>query len=161
MTSASSQNLQDQLDEVKLEREDLRRKANTAERYRQKLEAMQSLEKDVQSLRSQLEESRKHAQQVEDAQQGLELTIQSYRQTVANIEQTSSEYRTAKQHLEETNHNLLQRWESMNEDRLRDTEVISELQERIRELETATAGKNEGKTLQSQLSEAQLNEDDT
>lgn len=134
-----------------MERDDFRRKASTAEKYRMKLEAMQGLDEEVLELRSQLDEARTQAKSAEDTRQGLDRTIATYRQTLEGLERTIYELREVKQRLETDNHHLIERWTLMKDDRLRESEVISELHEQIRELEADRVVTNGNGTLDSQL----------
>jgi protein HOOK3 len=151
---ANVQQLEDQLDEVKADRESLRRKANAAERYKQKLETMQGLEEEVRELQAQLDDARTKAKSTEDARQVLEGTVTKYRRTLENIEQENFELQTVKRRLELDNHALKQRCDSMNDDRLRDAEVINGLEERVHVLEVEKEGQAEKEHLGSQLAGA-------
>ena len=167
-SSASALKIQDELDEVKIERDGLAKKANALDKYKQKLQANQDLEYENRELRSEIEELRLQSKaEGEDRQraQGLEMTMQQYRKTIEQVEQDYSELQTMKRRLELDNAALTQRWESMTEQQSRDAEVISDLQEKLRELETGAgprledSGNLERELKESGKSKAELKAD--
>ena len=132
------QKLQDDYDELKTEKDQLARKANAAEKYRQKLQASQDFEKENQTLKNQIKDIQ---QQLKDADSQHrwnaehEVELEEYRKVLPRIEQECSEIQDIKKQLEFNNHALGERLKSAEEQRERDDEIISELRERIRELE--------------------------
>ncbi|KAG2421607.1 hypothetical protein HFD88_005582 [Aspergillus terreus] len=132
------QRLQDDYDVLKTERDQLARKANAAEKYRSKLQASQDFEKENQALRNQIKDLQ---QQLKDADAHQRWTserdveLEEYRRVLPRIEQECSEMQSIKKQLEFNNHALTERLSSAEEQRERDDALISELRERIRELE--------------------------
>ncbi|BCR83863.1 putative microtubule binding protein HOOK3 [Aspergillus chevalieri] len=132
------QKLQDDYDELKTEKDQLARKANAAEKYRQKLQASQDFEKENQALKNQIKDLQ---QQLKDADSQhrwsseREVELEEYRKVLPRIEQECTEIQDLKKSLEFNNHALGERLKSAEEQRERDDEIISELRERIRELE--------------------------
>ncbi|KAF9887677.1 hypothetical protein FE257_009770 [Aspergillus nanangensis] len=132
------QRLQDDYDVLKTERDQLARKANAAEKYRSKLQASQDFEKENQVLRNQIKDVQ---QQLKDADAHQRWTserdveLEEYRRVLPRIEQECSEMQSLKKQLEFNNHALTERLSSAEEQRERDDALISELRERIRELE--------------------------
>jgi protein HOOK3 len=132
------QKLQDDYDELKTERDQLTRKANAAEKYRQKLQASQDFEKENQALKNQVKDLQ---QQLKDADSNQrwsserDVELEEYRRVLPRIEQDRHEIQNLKKQLEFNNHALTERLESAEEQRERDEALISELRERIRELE--------------------------
>lgn len=132
------QKLQDDYDELKTEKDQLARKANAAEKYRQKLQASQDFEKENQTLKNQIKDLQ---QQLKDADSQhrwnaeREVELEEYRKVLPRIEQECSEIQDLKKQLEFNNHALGERLKSAEDQRERDDEIISELRERIRELE--------------------------
>ena len=132
------QKLQDDYDELKTEKDQLARKANAAEKYRQKLQASQDFEKENQTLKNQIKDLQ---QQLKDADSQhrwsaeREVELEEYRKVLPRIEQECSEIQDLKKQLEFNNHALGERLKGAEEQRERDDEIISELRERIRELE--------------------------
>lgn len=132
------QTLQDDYDELKTEREQLTRKANAAEKYRQKLQVNQDFEKENQALKNQVKDLQ---QQLKDADSNQRWTserdveLEEYRRVLPRIEQDRHEIQNLKKQLEFNNHALTERLQSAEEQRDRDEALISELRERIREFE--------------------------
>lgn len=137
------QKLQDDYDEMKTEKDQLARKANAAEKYRQKLQASQDYEKENQALKNQMKDI---LQQLKDADSQhqwnveREVELEEYRKVLPRIEQECSEIQDIKKQLEFNNHALGERLKSAEDQRERDDEIISELRERIRELEGGSPG---------------------
>ena len=127
------------------------RKANTVERYKQKLEALQNVELEAQNLRLQLEDTRHLVQSAEENSKGLEMTVRRYRQTLENVEQQNYDLQTVKRQLELDNEALKQRHENANEQNIHNEEVISSLRDRISELEGRISPVGENRDLSSQL----------
>ncbi|KAI9844517.1 MAG: hypothetical protein M1838_002165 [Thelocarpon superellum] len=154
-SSSNALKLQDELDEVKIERDGLAKKANALDKYRQKLQATQELEHENRELRTEIEEIRlqsKLADEDRQRAQGLEMTVEQYRQTIERVEQDYSELQTMKRRLELDNAAFAERWETANEQQARDSEMIVELQEKVRELESgAVPGLEENGSLENEL----------
>ena len=134
-----SQKLQDEIDELKVERDGLAKKANTIDKYKQKLLASQGLEKENEQLRGEIEEIRQSAKDTANDQQqlaGLQLTIDEYKRTLPRIEQDCHELQMMKKQLEFDNSTLAQRWEEANEQHDRDQETIAELSDKLRDIES-------------------------
>ncbi|KAI9880472.1 MAG: hypothetical protein M1830_002824 [Pleopsidium flavum] len=138
-SSGKSQTLRDELDELKIERDALAKKANTIDKYKQKLQAGQNLEKENRYLRAELDELRQQWKDVDMGQQktaGLQLAIDEYKRILPKIEQDRHELQMMKRQLEFDNAALAQRWETANEQQARDRETISDLTDKIREVES-------------------------
>ncbi|KAI9670141.1 MAG: hypothetical protein M1817_004478 [Caeruleum heppii] len=136
---ATTQKLQDELDEIRIERDHLAKKANMADRYKQKLQATQSLETENRHLRSEVDELHQRSRADEDAlteARGHQMTLEQYRKTVQRVEQDYSEIQTIKRRLELDNNALQEKLESSVEQRARDGDMIADLQDKIRELES-------------------------
>ncbi|GFF91297.1 hypothetical protein IFM47457_08793 [Aspergillus lentulus] len=132
------QKLQDDYDELKTDRDQLARKANAAEKYRQKLQASQDFEKENQSLKNQIKDLQQQLKDADSHQRWSaerEVELEEYRRVLPRIEQECSEIQNLKKQLEFNNHALTERLSSAEEQRERDDALISELRERIRELE--------------------------
>lgn len=135
------QKLQDDYDELKTERDHLVRKANAAEKYRQKLQASQDFEKENQALKNQvrdLQQQLKEADSNQKRSSERDVELEEYRRVLPRIEQDRHEIQSLKKQLEFNNHALTERLQSAEEQRDRDEALISELRERIRELEGST-----------------------
>jgi hypothetical protein len=133
-----AQKLQDDYDEMKIERDRLARKANTAEKYRQKLEASQDLEKDNTNLRSKVAELQGQLKQSDFARASssdLQREIDEYRRLLPSIEQERYELNEMKKRLEFDYHTLEARYHDTNEQLSRQNQVTEELQSRLRDYE--------------------------
>ncbi|KAI9785514.1 MAG: hypothetical protein M1839_009255 [Geoglossum umbratile] len=134
----SVQRLEDELDEVKVERDNLAKKANTLDKFKQKLKETQNLENENRELRKALEEIKSEQRTGDDARQelsGVKMMIQQYRTTVEKVEQDNHELQTLKRHLEIENSALVQKLSGNMERQARDTELIQDLQDKVRDLE--------------------------
>lgn len=84
---------------------------------------------------------------------GLQLAIDEYKRILPKVEQDRHELQMMKKQLEFDNATLAQRWDAANEQQARDRETISELNDKIHELESghfATSHPNGG--LEEELS---------
>ncbi|KAI9836244.1 MAG: hypothetical protein M1819_001581 [Sarea resinae] len=150
----SAQKLRDELDEIKIERDDLAKKANMAERFRQKLEAGKDLEKEIKTLRIELDESNERLKELDGLRHqcdGLQLTNEEYRKNLPMLEQEIHELQKIKRTLEFDNMAYTQKWESINEKMARDQDIINEQQERLRELESDHVPNQVNGSLDSEL----------
>ena len=133
------QKLQDDYDELKIERDQILRKANAAEKYRQKLQAGQDLERESQTLKNQVKDLQQQLKEADSqyrwsAERDREL--EEYRKLLPHIEQDRHEIQNLKKELEFNNHALTERLRDANEQHERDDSFISELCDRVRELES-------------------------
>ncbi|KIW93030.1 uncharacterized protein Z519_06879 [Cladophialophora bantiana CBS 173.52] len=133
-----AQKLQDDYDEMKIERDRLARKANTAEKYRQKLEASQDLEKDNTNLRAKVTELQNQLKQSDFAQASssdLHREIDEYRRLLPSIEQERYELNEMKKRLEFDYHALEARYHDTVEQLSRQNHALEDLQSRLRDYE--------------------------
>ncbi len=153
-----SRKLQDEIDELRIERDSLAKKANTAERYKQKLQATQDLQKQNAELQEELSEVRQQFNHADKARQqvaGLQLALEEYKRILPKIEQDRHELQMMKKQLEFDNAALAQRWERANEQHARDQESIANLTDKLGEFELSrnpTTVDSEG--LDSELEES-------
>lgn len=142
---------------LKAEKDSLARKANTAERYKQKLQASQSLEKENSELREELNEVReqlKFAQSARKLVAGLEVENEEYKRTLPKIEQDRHELQIVKQHLELDNSTLARRCELAEEQHARDEERIASLSVELRNIDISRrSDTSEDKGLDAELGE--------
>lgn len=132
------QKLKDELDEIKVERQNLARKANAAERYKQKLQASQGLENVNTDLRKELDEIRQQLNEADEGRNqvaGLELAVEEYKRILPKIEQDRHELQMMKKQLEFDNETLAQRWNAANEQHAQDQESIANLTDKLEELQ--------------------------
>ncbi|KAJ5092694.1 hypothetical protein N7456_008555 [Penicillium angulare] len=132
------QKLQDDYDELRTDRDQLARKANAAEKYRQKLQASQDFEKENQTLKNQITDLQQQLKETDSQQRWTserDVELEEYRKLLPRIEQECSEIQNLKKQLEFNNHALTERLQGADEQHERDDALISELRERLRELE--------------------------
>ena len=132
------QALQDRFDEMKAERDTLAKRSNTIEKYKQKLQAGHSLEKENAIFREELEETRQKIKELEQSNPevaSLQKVIAEYERTLPKVEQDLRELQVMKQKLELNNVALIQRCEVKDEQHLKDQETIAELMDRAPVLE--------------------------
>ena len=148
-----SQKLQDDYDEVKIDRDRLARKANAAEKYKQKLEASQDLERDNQSLRdrvSKLQSQIKQSDTSTVASTDLQREVDEYRRLLPSIEQERYELSEMKKRLELDYHALEARYYDASEQLQRQQQQVEDLQGRLRDYDDgiipATKGEDSLKT---------------
>nr|KAK5450360.1 hypothetical protein LTR18_000376 [Exophiala xenobiotica] len=136
-----AQKLQDDYDEMKIERDRLARKADTAEKYRQKLEASQDLEKDNTSLRAKVAEMQNQLKQSDSARASsgdLQREIDEYRRLLPSIEQERYELNEMKKRLEFDYHTLEARYQDTVEQLSRQQKEVEDLQSRLQDYEDGT-----------------------
>ena len=123
---------------LKAEKDNLARRANTADRYKQKLQASQSLDKENAELREELNEVREQLKSAQSARKlvaGLEVENEEYKRTLPKIEQDRHELQIVKQHLELDNSTLARRCELAEEQHARDEERIASLSNELRNVD--------------------------
>lgn len=139
ISSISLQKLQDEIDEIKVERDGLAKKANTVDKYKQKLQASQDLEKDNELLRAEMEDIRQNSRSAGEIQEqldGLQQTVDEYKEILPRIEQDRHELQMMKSQLEVDNAALAEKWEVVNEQHARDLDTIEELKVEIKNAES-------------------------
>ncbi|KLJ07739.1 hypothetical protein EMPG_16788 [Blastomyces silverae] len=143
------QKLQDDYDEVKNERDQLSRRANAAEKYRQKLQASQDFEKENIALKNQVKDLQQQLRDSDISQKSSserDVELEEYRRVLPRIEQDRHEIQNVKKQLEFNNHALTERLQSAEDQLARDEATISELRDRIRELEGLESPTTPGST---------------
>ena len=150
-----TQKLKDEVQELTIERNNLLKKANALEKYKQKLQANQSLEVENRHLRQQVEGNQKQLAKYEAELQktaGLQLTIQKYQETIGRVEQDNYELVNMKQQHQLDKEILVDRLERAREVQARSEETMQELRDEIASLELGVAPQaRDGSDLESQL----------
>ena len=139
VSSTELQKLQDEIDELRVERDGLAKKANTVDKYKQKLQASQDLEKDNELLRAEIEDIRQNARNTADDLEQLDilrLKNEEYERILPGIEQDHHELQMMKRQLEIANAALAEKSEAANEQHIRDLETIEELRVEIHNAES-------------------------
>ena len=133
-----TQKLQDDYDEIKIDRDRLSRKANAAEKYKQKLEASATLEKDNESLRDKVSELQTQIRQSDSrslSTSDLQREIDEYRRLLPSIEQERYELNEMKKRLEMDYYTLEARYHDSAEELRRSQQTVEDLQGRLRDYE--------------------------
>lgn len=156
-SSSRLQKLQDEMDELKVERDGLAKKANTVGKYKQKLQASQDLEKDNELLRAEIDDIRQNtgiAGDIQEQLDGLQQTVDEYKEILPRIEQDRHELQMMKTQLEVDNAALAEKWEVANEQHARDRDMIEELKVEIKNAESgATSSVGAAGGLEAELTE--------
>lgn len=108
------------------------------ERYKQKLQASQGLQKDNTYLREELEEIRGRFVAADEERQtvgGLQLRVNEYEKILPTLEQDRHQLQLMKKQLEFENIELAQRWNAANEQHALDQESIADLNEKLEDLQ--------------------------
>lgn len=143
------QKLQDDYDEVKNERDQLSRRANAAEKYRQKLQTSQDFEKENQALKNKIRDLQQQLKDYDSNQKSSserDVELEEYRRVLPRIEQDRHDIQSAKKQLEFNNHVLTERLAVAEEQISRNEATICELRDRIRELEIPGSPSTPGST---------------
>ena len=133
-----TQKLQDDYDEIKIDRDRLSRKANAAEKYKQKLEASASLEKENESLRDKITELQTQIRQSDSrslSTSDRQREIDEYRRLLPSIEQERHELNEMKKRLEIDYYTLEARYHDSAEELRRSQQTVEDLQGRLRDFE--------------------------
>lgn len=118
---------------MKVELERQTRKANTADKYMQKLQASQSVEKERDSFRLELDDARAKIAATEKLRQqnaALQLSNDETSRTLSQIEQEHDELRMTKKQLRMNYDSLAQQVDALNERFAQDQETIADLRDR-------------------------------
>ena len=136
-----AQKLQDDYDEIKIERDKLSRKANAAEKYRQKLEVSQEMEKENTILKTKVGELQAQLRQSDSrtaSSSDLQREIDEYRRLLPSIEQERHELNEMKKRLELDYHMLQARYSDSEEQLRRSKQEVEDLQGQIRDYDDGT-----------------------
>ena len=127
---ADYQALQDQYDVIKIDRDELARKANTVDKYKQKAQASLDLEKQNQLVRGEVEEIREQLKDYEEAANqiaGLKKALEEYEVLLPRVEQDRHDLQLVKGKLEVDNADLRRRCEAAIEQHAKDQDRIIDL----------------------------------
>ncbi|KAJ2357116.1 hypothetical protein IWW50_004308 [Coemansia erecta] len=148
--------LRDQLQEYKHAAERLAKSEHVIEKYKKKLEESTDLRRQVRLLEEQLAQAQDRSRQIEDEyhrMSQLRPAVNNYRDEYAQLESrhnlTISELGQAMERLRA----LEDEYERLNQDKQRDQDLISTLEESLREMELNGAA-HSGKSLEAGLAEA-------
>ncbi|KAF2398176.1 hypothetical protein EJ06DRAFT_532550, partial [Trichodelitschia bisporula] len=140
----SKQELRDELQLVKSERDELLQKAKANENLKKKIQALQEHEKANAGLRRDLQNAQEQLHELEAIKErcaALEKANEENAQTIANGEQEIFDQKTTKKRLEHELNVLTQKWEQTRDMLSNAQEAIRELEDRMQEEE---AGREDG-----------------
>ncbi|KAB8339263.1 hypothetical protein FH972_022196 [Carpinus fangiana] len=135
---ASKQQLRDELQLLKVERDDLLQKSKASENLKKKIQTLQESDKAGQNLREDLEAAQEEVVQLrpfKDRCIALQRAYEEQGKTIANGEQEIFDQKTTRKRLDHEIKVLSQRLEAARERQQRDAETMNEQEERIRELD--------------------------
>ncbi|KAF2423181.1 hypothetical protein EJ08DRAFT_640365 [Tothia fuscella] len=153
----SKQELKDELQVVKAERDDLRQKSKANENLKKKIQALQEHEKTNTNLRRELQNAQEELQEVhalKDRCAALEKANDENAQTIANGEQEIFDQKTAKRRIEHELKVLEQRFEQTRDMLGNAQETIKDLEEKVQD---GTATRDSSDDIDNL--DAELNED--
>ena len=156
------QKLQDEFDVMKAELERQTRKANTADKYVQKLQASQSVEKERDSLRQELDDARNQLGTLNKLRQenaALSKANDEASRTLSQIEQEHEELRMTKKQIRIDNDSLVRQVDALNERFAQDQETIAELRDRGGGSDAMSSPTVVNGGLEGELHETSKNED--
>ena len=136
--SDSKQKLRDELQMVKVERDDLVQKTKANDNLKKKIQNLQEAEKSNSSLREEVEslqEELRSSRGIRDKVAALQKSNEEKTKTIANGEQEIFDMRTTRRRIDQDLKYYQQRWEVTKERHQRDADLISELEEKVKDLE--------------------------
>ncbi|KAG9195690.1 hypothetical protein G6011_00811 [Alternaria panax] len=149
----SKQDLRDQLQLVKAERDELSQKAKANENLKKKIESLTKETKQLETLREDYQQARERLaqlEQVEERNDILQNIIKENGQTLANGEQAIFEEKGKRTRVEHENLLLMKQLEQTRELQYKAEDAKQELEERIRELESSNHA-DRGGSLEDEL----------
>ena len=157
----SKQELRDQLQLIKAERDELSQKAKANENLKKKIESLSKETKQLETLREDYQQARERLAQlesVEERNEVLQNIIKENGQTLANGEQAIFEEKGKRTRVEHENLLLMKQLEQTRELQYKAEDAKQELEERIRELESSHHA-DRGDSLEDELSQDENNQE--
>lgn len=136
----TKQDLRDQLQLIKAERDELSQRAKANENLKKKIESLTKETKQLETLREDYQQARERLTQlesVEDRCEALEKVNKENSQTLVNCEQAIFEEKGKRTRVEHENLLLVKQLEQTRELQYKAEDARQELEDRIRELETS------------------------
>ncbi|KAL9124445.1 MAG: hypothetical protein Q9217_006219 [Psora testacea] len=160
-SSEKLQKLQDEYDVMKLELGKQTRKANTADKYVQKLQASQIIEKERDFFRQELEGARGIISASENIQKeniALQKSNDEASRTLSQVEQENEELRMTRKQLRLNYDSLAQQVNALNERFAQDQETIVDLKDRYGGFQAPTSPFTVNGGLEGELTESSMHE---
>ncbi|CAO2648481.1 Nn.00g077480.m01.CDS01 [Neocucurbitaria sp. VM-36] len=151
----SKQDLRDQLQLVKAERDELNQRAKANENLKKKIESLTKETKQLETLREDYQNARERIAQlegVEERNEALEKVYNENSQTLVNCEQAIFEEKGKRTRVEHENLLLMKQLEQTRELQYKAEDAKQELEDRIRELEASNHVEGGG-TLEDELTQ--------
>lgn len=148
----AKQELKDQLQLVRAERDELEKKAKANENLKKKIESMTKEAKALEATRQELQQARERMQDLEDIEEkcaALEKVNRENIQTLVNSEQSIFEEKGRRTRLEHENIMLMKQVEQTKDRQYKLEDTNRELEDRIRDLESSGPGR--GDSLEDEL----------
>jgi protein HOOK3 len=151
----SKQDLRDQLQLVKSERDELNQKAKANENLKKKIESLTKETKQLENLREEYQQARERLAQLESTEErceALEKVNKENSQTLVNCEQAIFEEKGKRTRVEHENLLMMKQLEQTRELQYKAEDAKQELEDRIRDLETSNHG-GRGGSLEDELTQ--------
>lgn len=151
----SKQELRDQLQLIKAERDELNQKAKANENLKKKIESLTKETKHLETLREDYQNARERLVQleaVEERCEALEKVNKENSQTLVNCEQAIFEEKGKRTRIEHENLLLMKQLEQTRELQYKAEDAKQELEDRIRELESSSHA-DRGGSLEDELTQ--------
>lgn len=149
----TKQDLRDQLQLIKAERDELNQRAKANENLKKKIESLTKETKNLETLRDDYQQVRERLMVLENAEErceALEKVNKENSQTLVNCEQAIFEEKGKRTRVEHENLLLMKQLEQTRELQYKAEDAKNELEDRIRELETSSHG-DRGGSLEDEL----------
>lgn len=143
----SKQDLRDQLQMVKAERDELSQRAKANENLKKKIESLTKETKQLETLREEYQQARERLIELENVQERCEALEKVYKensQTLVNCEQAIFEEKGKRTRVEHENLLLMKQFEQTRELQYKAEDAKQDLEDRIRELEAASHANSRG-----------------
>lgn len=136
--AGSKEKLRDELQLLRVERDDLLQKTKASENLKKKIQTLQESDKGNQTIRQELEGAQDEIQRLKIFKErcvALQKANEERLKLIANGEQEIFDQKTTRKRLDHEIKLYTQRFEAAKDRQARDAEIISEQEERIRDLE--------------------------
>lgn len=150
----SKQDLRDQLQLIKAERDELSQRAKANENLKKKIESLTKETKQLETLREDYQQARERLAQLETVEErceALDKVNKENSQTLVNCEQAIFEEKGKRTRIEHENLLLMKQLEQTRELQYKAEDAKQELEDRIQELESSGGGGSGGGNLEDEL----------
>jgi protein HOOK3 len=151
----TKQDLRDQLQLIKVERDELNQRAKANENLKKKIESLTKETKQLETLREDYQQARERLMQLENVEErceALEKVNKENSQTLVNCEQAIFEEKGKRTRVEHENLLLMKQLEQTRELQYKAEDARQDLEDRIRDLETSSHAERGG-SLEDELTQ--------